>query len=345
MTRPAIILTMIVRDEAHIIRRCIESVRYLVDAVYISDTGSVDGTQVVAAHACQQAGLPFMCDDQEWADFGWNRTLALNGARAWLHKLVPEPGIIPYALMIDADEVLEKNQNYTTDVLALTADLYDIKTVMGNTTYWRPQLFRLDRGFRFRGAVHEFLEAPPGITRDRLHHVINRPIQDSARNRLGREKYERDALACVAAFHAETNADMRRRYAFYAANSFRDCGRLVQAADWYDQRAAMRGWDQEVYCSLLYGARMQERMGDLPAACERYQRAAAMGLPRVEALYGAIRYHRTHGAEDFARVLLEQALRIEVDEGGLFVERWVSDEGIPAERQLLSPGAADGVAA
>jgi len=336
MTAPAIILTMIVRDEAHIIRRCIDSVASLVDAVYLHDTGSVDGTDIVARHHCQKIGLPCTVVHEPWVDFGTNRTACINGALA-------QHGAA-YALMIDADEVLDFAGQIPPE-MALTADLYDVKTVMDSATYWRPQLFRLDRGFSFKGVVHEFLVAPPGITRGRLDNVVNRPIQDSARNRLGKEKYERDALACVAAFHAETSADMRRRYAFYAANSFRDCGRLVQASDWYDQRAAMGGWDQEVYCALLYVARMQERMGDQAAAVDRYQRAAAMGLPRVEAHYGAIRYHRTHGGQEFAGVLLDQALRVDVRDDGLFVERWVSEVGIPAEKQMLRPGAADGVAA
>ena len=42
---PTIGLCMIVKNEAAIVTRCIESTRRLVDYVLIVDTGSTDGTQ------------------------------------------------------------------------------------------------------------------------------------------------------------------------------------------------------------------------------------------------------------------------------------------------------------
>ena len=40
-------LCMIVKNEAHVILRCLDSVRPLVDYVLIEDTGSTDGTQQI----------------------------------------------------------------------------------------------------------------------------------------------------------------------------------------------------------------------------------------------------------------------------------------------------------
>jgi glycosyltransferase involved in cell wall biosynthesis len=325
------VLTMIVRDEAHIIRRCIDSVLRLADAVYIVDTGSVDGTETVAAHHCQQRGLPHIIRSVPWKDFGFNRTQAVELARD--HYPAGD-----YCLMIDADEVLEFWPNFNRASLIL--DLYDIETHLGGTTYWRPQLFRLDRGFRYRGVVHEYLDAPPGITRSRLTGVINRPIQDSARNRMGDEKYRLDALTLRHALQTEADPFLRARYTFYLANCYRDSGDWQSALTRYMDRSIMGGWPDEVYCSLLYGGRMAERLGHDAQAAEMWGRAASMGLPRVEALYHAVRYHRTHGAEEFARVLLGQAQRVTVDSGGLFVERWAADLGIPGEAELLREVAA-----
>ena len=45
MNRPSICLNMIVKNEAHVIARCLASARPLVDAWCIVDTGSSDGTQ------------------------------------------------------------------------------------------------------------------------------------------------------------------------------------------------------------------------------------------------------------------------------------------------------------
>ena len=43
--RPTICLTMIVRDEAHIVHEVIAAVDPLIDSWVIVDTGSTDGTQ------------------------------------------------------------------------------------------------------------------------------------------------------------------------------------------------------------------------------------------------------------------------------------------------------------
>lgn len=333
MTAPAIILTMIVRDEAHIIRRCIESVAGFVDGVYLHDTGSVDGTEIVARHAAQQAGLPINALSVPWRDFGTNRTQCIEGAAA--QAQAASYGRAMYALMIDADEVLEGG----IDRAALTADLYDIRTIMGGTSYWRPQLFRLDRGFTFKGVVHEYLVAPEGTTRSRLDSVVNRPHQDSARNRLGHEKYVLDAMTLRAALEDEPNPFLQARYTFYLAQCYRDAGDYERAQGWYEKRAKMGGWDQEVYCSLLHGGRMAEKNGHLAEAAEMWLLATRLGLDRVEADYHAIRYFRTTGSEEFARVLLMTALRKAVATDGLFVERWAGEVGLPAEAAALREAA------
>jgi glycosyltransferase involved in cell wall biosynthesis len=53
-----IALCMIVKDEASIIRRCLEQVRPLIDYVLIVDTGSVDGTQLVIRDFLQATVCP-----------------------------------------------------------------------------------------------------------------------------------------------------------------------------------------------------------------------------------------------------------------------------------------------
>ncbi|MBV9108132.1 MAG: glycosyl transferase family 2, partial [Gemmatimonadetes bacterium] len=62
---------MIVRNEAHVIRRALESARPLVDAWVICDTGSTDGTPEVIAEV--MAGIPGELHHVPWVDFGHNR--------------------------------------------------------------------------------------------------------------------------------------------------------------------------------------------------------------------------------------------------------------------------------
>src|SRR5262245_49942 len=101
---------MIVRNEAPVIRRCLDSVRPWIDAWCVVDTGSSDGTQALVRQAL--AGLPGDLVERPWVDFAHNRTEALAAAR----------GRADYVLVIDADETLEPAPGFALP--RLTADAY-----------------------------------------------------------------------------------------------------------------------------------------------------------------------------------------------------------------------------
>ncbi len=90
----SVCLAMIVKDEAHVIRRCLDSVLPIISSWVVVDTGSTDGTRdIVRDHL---RGLPGALYERPWRNFARNRSEALSlvGMRA------------DYALMIDADDEL-----------------------------------------------------------------------------------------------------------------------------------------------------------------------------------------------------------------------------------------------
>ena len=91
-------LCMIAKNEAHVILRCLESVRPLIDYVLIEDdAGSTDGTGTVVREWLDRVGMAGTVLTVPWRDFGYNRSHALASLR--------EHPDIDYALMIDADDV------------------------------------------------------------------------------------------------------------------------------------------------------------------------------------------------------------------------------------------------
>ena len=93
--RQILCLNMIVKNEAPVIRRCIDSVRPIIDRWVIVDTGSTDGTQdIIREHLLD---LPGELHERPWRDFAHNRSEALELARAQSD----------YTLIIDADDTLE----------------------------------------------------------------------------------------------------------------------------------------------------------------------------------------------------------------------------------------------
>lgn len=149
---PDISLCMIVRDEEHNIRRCLNSVARFMNEMVIVDTGSQDGTQNI----CREFGAKLF--DFEWADdFAAARNYGLERASCdWI-------------LWLDADEELQVN-----DVPALEACLRECKNDMTPVQmthfYGAPpatvqrshicsafRLLRNGAGIHFSGKIHERL--------------------------------------------------------------------------------------------------------------------------------------------------------------------------------------------
>ena len=95
---PTIGLCMIVKNEAKLIRRCLDSVRPLIDFAAIDDTGSTDGTQDIIRRWLLEHKIEGHVWRADWKDFASNRNSALANLKNY-----PE---IDYAFMIDADDQL-----------------------------------------------------------------------------------------------------------------------------------------------------------------------------------------------------------------------------------------------
>ena len=151
-----ICLVMIVRNEAAVIRRCLESVKPLIDHWVICDTGSTDDTRRIIQETL--AGIPGELHDTPWVNFGHNRTIALQLAR----------GKADYHLLIDADMTLDTPADFRA---ALTEDAYMVRYT-GPTDYWVERLVSDRHEWEYVGAAHEYIRARTAATRTKLPGVI-----------------------------------------------------------------------------------------------------------------------------------------------------------------------------
>lgn len=147
--RPRVSLTMIVKNEEHNLRACLEPVRGLVDEIVVVDTGSTDRTREIAAE-CGATVVDF-----PWIDhFAAARNEALQHATgAW-------------AFWLDADDRVDEEN--ARKLAALFASLTDenaayvmkclcVADAPGGTVTAvdHVRLFRLDPRHRWRYRVHE----------------------------------------------------------------------------------------------------------------------------------------------------------------------------------------------
>lgn len=323
-------LCMIVKDEAHVIERCLDSVRQLVDRVLIVDTGSQDGTQNVIRSFLDETKLPGDVVDEAWRDFAWNRNFAIKR----LGERVP----VDFALMIDADEMLIYDPGFdaASFKVGLHKDFYDVEVRLGASSYVRPMLFRNVSGYEYRGVLHEFLEAPQDASHEVARGFHNKPVQDSARNQ-NLKKYEEDAATLEAALQTEQDPFLVQRYTFYLAQSYRDCGKPETALRYYLRRADMQGWDQEVFVSFWQAARIKEQLGHpgtdvIGAYLKAYEACPA----RAESLHGLLRFCRTTGNYAQGYLVGRYAITMGQPETGLFLEGWIYDYCLLDEFAVLS---------
>lgn len=303
---------MIVKNEAHVIERCLASTLPVIDTWCIVDTGSTDGTQEKIKKFFEQVGIPGEIHERPWVDFATNRSEALELSRS----------MGDYTLMIDADEILEFVGNFDAEIFkrSLTADLYNVWAFYGGTKYHRPQLTSNKLKFYYRGVLHEYVDCHDEIrTKEFAPGLLNRPIQDGARSK-DPEKYKKDAEVFVKALAAGADPKDINRYQFYLAQSYRDAQMWPESLEAYQKRADMGGWVDEVFYSLFQVGRIKEILNHpIDDIIKVYFQAFQVAPYRAESLWAAARLCRMNCRFDQGYIFAKHAMNIRSPDGALFV--------------------------
>ncbi len=304
-------LNMIVKDEAHVIRRCLDSVKPFIDHWVIVDTGSIDGTQdVIREHMKDIPGELF---ERSWKDFGHNRTEALKLAE----------GKADYVFVIDADEVFETPADF--EVPELTQDEYMIlHRIYGNTTFYLTQIVRDELNWRYEGVLHEYIICDEPHKRTTLEGPVTVGHFDSARNRQDpKTKYSNDASVLERALESDPD---NTRYVFYLAQSYRDAGELHKAIQTYHRRADMDGWDEEIWYSLFQIGVLKEAAGiEEHFVVDAYLAAYQYRPGRAEPMHHLARFYRLRERFPLAHLFASQAVQTPQPDDGLFLDNAVYD--------------------
>lgn len=296
-------LTMIVKNEARIIERCLRSVRPHVDGFHIVDTGSTDDTKERIRAFFANEGLPGEVSDLEWTGFGTAKTKAIERAREQGAK---------HALMVDADEVLTITDTKTFKGFPLGPKALDVH-VGHPDGILTPQsrILNLAHPWRYECVLHEYAtDGVPAAPNPMLEGVCLVTNWDSARA-VDPRKYEKDALLLEAELEKEPNGPHAVRYAFYLAQSWRDAGQTEKALAAYLRRTAMGGWVEELFVAWFEAGRAARSLKDLDKAIEYYQRAFEVFPDRGgEALTQVANILREQRRFALACVFAERASRI-----------------------------------
>lgn len=294
--RPRIVLTMIVKNESAVIRRCLASVRKHIDAWAISDTGSTDGTQDIIRQ--ELAGIPGQLIERPWVDFATNRNEAIEAARAF------DPD---WCLTLDADEELTTSAGFSLQGLA--AETYDAMfEIAGTAGRWpRKVLFRPH--LRYKYVLDEVLEQ--GRTHGMLPACLVVSHSDGARSADGLiAKYNRDCEVLQRAVEREPNEP---RYWYYLAQRLMGAKRYTEAIVAYERRLVLPGGldAERGYSQLMIGQCLEELGAPRADAEAAYRRAWQLYPQRAEPLYALACLHSVHGEHALAEIYAREAQRVQ----------------------------------
>ena len=297
---------MIVKDEAHVIERCLRSAMPLFNRWCIVDTGSTDDTKQIIAEVLKD--VPGELHERPWKNFGHNRSEGIDLASKTAENL----------LFLDADEVVELPPGFTMPFL--DQDAYEMQMVYGAVEFWRLGIVSTKLKWRSVGVLHEYLAAERDYQKQRLFGPRVLAVGDGGRSQgiSLHEKYKRDAGTLEKALQDEPE---NSRYAFYLAQSYRDAEMFEQALRAYQRRATMGGWDEEVWYSLFQVAYLSERTGVVPSTItQRYLAAFQFRPTRAEPLVELARYHRSREEFALAHLYAQHAMGLLRPDDTLFLD-------------------------
>ena len=275
---------MIVKNEAHVIKRTLENICAYIPLSYyvISDTGSSDNTKEIIKTFFDSKNIKGEIYDDLWQDFGTNRTLALKHA----YKKSD------YLFIFDADDMIHGELKMPDN---LTDDYYFFK--FGDTVvYKRGLLINNQYKWEFIGVLHEYLECIDNKYVKQSFIEGNYFIDSGKTGDRSKDpmKYSKDAQILEKAFYEaeKNNNDIKVRYSFYCAQSYRDSKQREKAIEWYKKRLSFLGWDQEVYFSCLMIGNLYNELNESEKAVYYWRLASQYENERYESLFYIINHFR-----------------------------------------------------
>jgi len=240
MPKIKICFCAIFKNESKNVYRCLNAVKNIIDCVSICDTGSTDNTIELINQWGQDNNIPCTVHhgpDQVFKNFGHNRSLSYNYAV----KTYPTSD---YVLLIDADMVLVIEPTF--DKNSLKDDHYLFQQVTNELKYYNTRLISTKYEWKCRGVTHEYWDANNDkITRNNFKDIWINDIGDGG---CKENKFKRDIrLLTEGLENSNESYELKNRYMFYLAQSYKDIGDYENSIKWYLSRAKHKGYTKDVY--------------------------------------------------------------------------------------------------
>ena len=249
-----LVLTQIMKNEAHVITRMLNSIRPIVDIICLVDTGSTDNTIEVVKNWGEQNKIETHVFERPFDNFENSRNYSIQMAR----EVTQGRGNDFWGFWLDADEMIEILSNFNKN--NINKDLYMFNTYINVMKYTRNECYKLDKPFRFYGPVHEFIVCDEKNITSGLMDGLNVRVQMDGGSWKGNipEKYKSHAHVLEKYIDANRQDP---RWIFYTAQSYHDSAclpdnreeneeRLRRSMKYYKERISRAdGYPEEIFYS------------------------------------------------------------------------------------------------
>lgn len=298
-----ICLTMIVKNESHIIERLLNSTKDIVDCISISDTGSTDNTVELIENFMKEKGIPGRVYHDKWKSFGHNRTVSVMESRKTLTELQLDPEKT-YFLLLDADMILKRLDSFNKE--ELIADAYMVMQKSPNLSHYNTRLIKASLPWCCLGVTHEYWYCPLKQSTQRLATL---EIEDRGDGGSKADKFERDLALLTKGIQDEPENE---RYLFYLAQTYKCLKQYEPAIEWYKKRVEKGGWVEEVWYSKYMIGECYELLGSWEEALKWYLAAYECNPARSESLYPIAKHYRINKEHALATLYARQGASIPI---------------------------------
>lgn len=245
-TKPTLAFVTMCKDEAHCIRKTLDSVAPYIDYLVLYDTGSTDNTIEVVQQFMDETGIPGEIFTGTFDGFGKTKTLMME-------KVYNKTD---YVLHFDADDVLEGDFSFNQSDTG--HDTYYMTMTKGNSnlTYLSTVIYNNRLKWKFAGVAHTIIKCidKPNYSIGTLNKGSVCCDSVGARS-FDPEKYLKDANKLTDQFFETLYDDpdgLNARSVFYAAQSYMDYGDYESALRWYSLYTRLNNtWIEEKFESIM----------------------------------------------------------------------------------------------
>lgn len=306
-------LSMIVKDEAPNIERCLASCAPFINYYVICDTGSTDNTKEIIKKFFDEKGIPGEILDHKWSDFGTNRSMALEACL----------GKTKWVMMIDADDFL--TGTLPVDKFDDSLDGYVVNIKRGEFAWLRAQIFNVGKKkWWYEEPLHEYAICEQPMNVKKLDGDYGWEVRtEGCRARASSndiEKYTKDYYTLKGYLEKDPNQPRKQ---FYAAQSAFDARMYEVAEQEYLKRIALGSWHEEVFFSWMRVGMSREFQGKpVEEIADAFLMAFETAPNRVEPLYHLSCIYRKYNRPRNAFLIASLGLSIPMPENDiLFVDR------------------------